>query len=366
MNAVDKWAWWQAALADFRSTGAISQPVHEAEPHIGFYRMREGGKKGPWIPVAIQSSPGGGLVAVVGPWSSGDRREATAVWVSCCRQPVTAEEWTAVAREGKPWSDSILNLVQKLPDPPAAPTEDGAPTIGHNSGEDPADVLATLSEAADELLADARKDRKTLGAPSLETWEKTDADRIQNKIGEIKALKSRVENAREGKTAPMYKAWKDEVARWKPLQDRIDQAVKYLSADVNEWLRAAQERERQEAAERARIERERLQAESERQEAERREMEGYTTAPTGQLLPPDPEPEPEPEVRVQRVMVGTAGTRAGLRVRKRHVIKDLKAAILFILESAPNNQDLLATTQVIVNRMRSAGVEVPGVETVEE
>jgi hypothetical protein len=346
---VSLWDWYRRALASPDQIGTDALPVHPDTPQIGYYRMRRGGAKGMWDPVAIFAH-GAELMAVIGPWKTGDRKPAVDVWASCCRFPVAHPTYVEVAQNGKPWPDSIRALIEVKPDPvPAAADADEA-GIGHNSGKDPVDALTELTELADEVLTDARNDLQKLGPVDLTKWQKADADRMQNHVTAIRALKAKVEPARNAATQPLHKAWKDEVARWKPIEDRIEAAINYLNEAVQAFVRAEEARilaEREAAA----------KAERERQEAERARM-----SPAAQELLPEPKVEIEPV----KVMVGTAGTRAGRRVVKVHKIVDLKACVAFILQNADSNSDFRETVQKIVNRMRHAGVTVPGVETVEE
>lgn len=96
----ERWAWWEASVA------GEQPPIHEGEPHQGFYKVRRFpyGKwpKGPFVPVRIWWEPGeidpetGELASdeicraevdgrPINPWSA---------WPWLAKRPIPESEWT--------------------------------------------------------------------------------------------------------------------------------------------------------------------------------------------------------------------------------------------------------------------------------
>jgi hypothetical protein len=83
-------------------------PIHVDDPRPGFYRMKVVSEKA-WTPVAIWPGDDGQLVAmkhhfvVEAPMIC----DAAETWNWCGAEPITEEQYRAVAEQGKPWPDGI-------------------------------------------------------------------------------------------------------------------------------------------------------------------------------------------------------------------------------------------------------------------
>lgn len=360
------WGWYQTALKNPAAIGTDALPIHENDPQHGYYRMRRGGGKGPWEPVYIHavSAP---ATAKIGPWATAEQVDAVEIWKWCCRNPVhhefvegrpeTAVNYTDVAVKGKPWPDSVFSMVERKPDPEPEPAADGdaeAAGLGHNSGENPQDILATLTEDAGRMLVAANNDLKKLGPVRLDTWAKSDADRIANRATEIGVIEKTISAAREAEVGPLHAAWQAAIGKWRPLLNDVDSTKKALSKAANEWAKAAQRKADEDARARA-------AAEAERLAAERAKL----SPATQELLPA----EPAPVVQAERVMVGTNGRRTSARTTTRYVIDDRAAAVAFIFKMIEDPREpaiLMEALQTVVNRIAGAGTSVPGVRKVVE
>ena len=101
-DTTDLYSWWQKALA--------GEPVayHESHPECGFYRTRDRiayREYGPWIPVSILlHSPIGedgfldGDEAFIA-WRDGVQVDPLDVWVWCCRNPISEEDYELLCFE---------------------------------------------------------------------------------------------------------------------------------------------------------------------------------------------------------------------------------------------------------------------------
>ena len=160
-------------------------------------------------------------------------------------------------------------------------------TIGHNNPPDPIDeALAPFGD----VIAEA------------ENW--LDGEPVQNEaqmqavddlLKSVKEASKAVGIARKSATDPLHKAWKDEVARWKPTEDDMEKLAKGLVAAADPFKRklaaekAAATRAAYEEAERKRAEAEQAaqeaaasdinaQREAERLRAEAMEAEKNASA----------------------------------------------------------------------------------------
>lgn len=124
----------------------------------------------------------------------------------------------------------------------------------HNNPPDPIDeAVAPFSDAISEA-------ENWLDGTPVETEAQMKA--VDAIIKEIRSARSALDKAKRSETAPLYDAWKAEVARWKPTEDDLDRIQKGLAAAVDGFKRKlAAEKE---AARRAAFE----EAERKRREAE--------------------------------------------------------------------------------------------------
>jgi hypothetical protein len=350
------WAWWMKARTAPHLVGTAELPVHGDTPQLGYYRMQRGNSKGPWEPVCLFLS-GADMKARIGPWKTGEIVPAVDVWSKCCKFPIYKSRndahpgsdinWDDVALEGKPWPDSVYKLIETKPDPAPAASGDESETtagIGHNSGE--ADPFSVLEEKLGKLLVLIEADVKKLGKPSLTRWEKSDADRLQNSANMIAVLEKDISTARDAAVRPLKAAWDAEIAKWRPMIDRPDKKRRELKALVNEYAGLKQAQEEAEAAAKA--------------EAERKRVEAERAAVPEELQ--DLIPEPAAPVKVERVMIGTAGTRTAYRPPSAvFVITDIKllAAEIAAMDTVP--REFMDACQKIADKVGRAGVVLKGV-----
>lgn len=83
---------------------------------------------------------------------------------------------------------------------------------------------------------------------------------IDDLAKDIKAAKKGVTDAKEAATEPLHKAWKAEIARWKPTVDDLDRMAKGLASLVGPFKRKLAE-EKAEAQRKAQAEKEAAEAE---------------------------------------------------------------------------------------------------------
>lgn len=120
--------------------------------------------------------------------------------------------------------------------------------LGHNNPPDPIDeAVAPFGDA----IAEAEN---WLDGATVETEEQMKA--VDAIAKEIRSARSAVDAARKLATDPLHKAWKAEVARWKPTEDDLDRIQKGLAAAVEAFKRRLAEQKAQtERAARAEAER---------------------------------------------------------------------------------------------------------------
>lgn len=101
--------------------------------------------------------------------------------------------------------------------------------IGHNRGPDPIDeAVAPFGDAISEAA-------NWLDGSPVETEEQMRA--VDEITAQIRSARSAVDKARKAATDPLHKAWKEEVARWKPTEDDLDRLQKGLAAIVDAFKR---------------------------------------------------------------------------------------------------------------------------------
>lgn len=192
--------------------------------------------------------------------------------------------------------------------------------IGHNNPPDPIDEA--LAPFADFI---AESDNWLDGTIVENEGQMKVVDDL---IKGIRSAKSEVKKARDAATAPLNKAWKDEVARWKPTEDDIARRLGILAKSVDAFKsKLAAEKE---AAKRAAYE-----------EARRKEAEARAAAEKANAL--DYEAQVEAD-RLQREAIDAkkAASAAnkdkvkGLRTVTEYEITDHRALLNFI---AKNHRD---------------------------
>lgn len=320
--------YWQAALAGEKPE------IHEGNPQCGYYRLRKG-RGGTWLPVAIWVKDGE-MVARVGE----EMRPPAEIWTWCADKPVDKEDCKFAFREGH-WPGDVQ--------------WDDEPGIGDNNP--PQTVVEKITAACSQAL-DWLKGRTIA--------DKVSADMAANLRDKILKLKKDAEAEHKAAKAPHLERCREVDAAYKaPISDASD-AIDALRGALTVYMRAEEDRQRKEAAERARI----ANAEAEKkakEEAATRIAREEKARRDGKPLPEaapaeDPGPlfvAPEP-VKVQ--VGGQRGARTGLKTVKRAVIKDYAATLAFFAEHA-KVKDLI---QQLAQHAARDGHPVPGVETIEE
>jgi hypothetical protein len=300
------------------------------EPRSGFYRKRN--KNGADVPVAIWTGDDG-LLAVAGP----NPVDATEIWTWVCSWPIFEEVYRDVAENGKPWPDD-------------APVADAKP--GHNLPDDPHEALRLEFEAERELA------EKFLSR-AIETQEQADQAAVWAK--KVAAIAKKATDLHKVEKQPHLDAGRAVDDKWRPLKEDPDALSKRLKRHLDVFLLDQQrkERERQEAA---RAEEERLRREAEeaakaaapddeaaKEEAERLQREADAKAK---------------EAEARNAQAGRTGAKVALRTFVSARVTDYQKAASSLLKM--NHADLKACIDQLANRAVRAGVELDGVERIEE
>lgn len=323
---VERWQWWQSALAEPKKIGTAALPVHPGEYQLGYYRTRS--KNGPWEPVGIYPDENGVVVAFRGERQVDDIPE---LFQWCCRHPVSYDAYVA-ALDGKNWPDDDPTVAAQVAPKPA--------TIGDNSGEiDEAEVLRDQIEAA-KKGADAYKkitDDATLAkAQSLRA-------RLLELSGE--AVKKH-KKAKE----PHLKAGRAIDKKWFPLRDEAKETADAIRAAMSAWetKKLNDQREAERKAEQARL---------------KAAAEAAKAAEAGKPAP-EPEPAPAPVAAAPAPIKGTYGKAASVSVKV--VVKEVTdwPALAVYMSGHPETQALL---RKLAQRALDAGrTDIPGITTAEE
>ncbi len=329
-NTADAWEWWRNALS-----GQLG-PIHEGHPQQGFYRVRDG-KQGPFLPVAIWINEDDQWIAV----RNGNEVRADDIWTWCCRNPITEEAYYA-ALDGNGWPD----------EPPA-------PTIGHNLPADPHDAL-TLEFQSEKEMAEA-----FMKTP-VTTQEQADKAAIWSK--RLSAIKNKATDLHKAEKQPHLDAGRAVDNKWRDLKEEPDTIAKKLKAHVTPFLQEQQriERERQEAARREeeRLRREAAEAARKAAEADQRpEAERRAALDEAHRLEQEAASKAK-ETEAKNASAGRTGARVALRTFVSARVVDYEAAAIALLKM--NHADLKACIDQLANRAVKVGVEVNGVERVEE
>lgn len=321
---VDQFEHWREALR----TG---KPVayERGAPTAGYFKVRD---RNPdrsirWDALAIWlDDEAGWLCQRTGPRRAPiDADEIEELFSGCNSTPISYELFERIVA-GEPWPEDV------------APVEVAAELPPHER----ADAELTAQRAA---MAEWIK-----SVVSVKTKEQ--ADKCGNFADEFAKIEKAAEETRKAEKKPHDDAAAAVQAKWQPIVKRAAELKAWAKKTSEPFLIAERDRikaeERARADEAARIAREAAQA--------RLEAERAGQPPPIETASPPPPPPP------QKAKAGT-GRGVHLRTRTIHEITDLRALLMFFADSNMRNPDLMATLQILVNRMRSAGVEVPGVET---
>lgn len=321
----DQFSAWRLALA----TG---KPVEytRGSPTAGYFkaRGRNPDRSIRWDALAIWRAEESGdwICWRTGPYPPPSHvDEIEELFVTCNSTPISYELFMTVSQGGA-WPEDVapVEVVAELPPHEGAAAE-----------------LKGLREQAKAWLD---------GIGKVQT--QVDADKCGNFADAFAKIEKRATDQHKAEKAPHLEAGRIVDAAWKPVIESAGLCKSWAKKAAEAFLLAEKARLAAEAKARAdeaaRIERENERA---RIEAER------TGAP-----PPVAEQAAPPPPPV-RAKAGNSGRSVGLRSRTVHTIVDVRALLMFFADLNEPNPDLMATLQILVNRMRSAGVTVPGVET---
>ena len=308
----DQWKFWREALAARR--GVETDPGH---PRSGYFRLkgealafwREDGEVVCWRSGTKYPVP-----------SRPDAIDELFGW--CAPHPISFEDFTHFQHHGR-WPDDI------------APVEIAANLAPHERADA---ELTAQREAMAKWVAEIGK---------IATQEQaTKAGNFADVFAKIEKV---ADETRKNEKEP-HKTAADAVdARWQPIVKRAGELKTYAKKQTEAFLIA--DRARIKAEEDARRE---AIAKAAREADERRRQAEAAGAP-----PPAPEPTPMFAPAPQKSKAG----KVHLREVTKHEITNMRAVLEYIAKLNEHPGELVDVVQVIVNQMRAAGVEIPGVET---
>lgn len=310
------WDFWASAMAGEKPE------TTPGTPHQGFYRNKRDA-----IAIWQSDDTGEWLCLLNGKQFSRPIDEIDALFARCCRTPISHEVYLEAVSSGN-WPDDI--------DPP---TERG---IGDNSASlaDHERVLAEITDLKDRA-------RDWLNSIGGEIANKTDADKAGNYAKEFADLEKKATETHKANKAPILEQGRAIDAAWKPVIETADAAKRHMKKIVEPYL----------LAEKRRVDDEnRKAAEAHRAEVERHRQETERAAAANA-----PAPLPPMAPVVAKATVGRGNI--AIRTRQVHEITDLPALLAYFAGMADPPPDLIDACQKIANRMRIAGVTVPGVTT---
>ena len=194
--------------------------------------------------------------------------------------------------------------------------------IGHNNPPDPIDeALAPFGDVISEA-------ESWLDGQKVETEGQMKAADVLLKG--VKAARKAVDAARDASTEPLHKAWKTEVARWKPTQDDLDRLAKGLVSLLDDFKRKL-------AVEKAEAAR---KAEAEAWEKTRAAQEAARLADAGNIEATRAAAAAmeEAEAAQQAAMAAGKDTVKGLRTVTKYEVTDHRALLNWI---AKNDRDAI-------------------------
>lgn len=316
----DIWRWWKKALEDQSLIGTEELPIHDGEPHIGYYRIPDK-ENATWNHVAIWYDDQHNLIARVNNQTVDPKK----IWMQCCRNPITYELYCDRVN-GLPWPDAYIAQAG----------------IGHNQPpeEEPKDEYEKLKKEI-EL---ARERAWKIGP--LSTQE--EADYAGNLRDALNGFYKKAEELRKEEKKPFDESAKKVQAKWKPLIDEAKETADMLrDGPINSYLKK-KEAERQEeikkieeeeAAEKKRLE----------EEVKRAEQDG-TPAPI-QVKTKKKRKPPPPRVG------GAGGKRTALKNIIEIEIVDYDACV----QSLKSNPEIKEAIESLAKRIIKAGGQIPGV-----
>lgn len=318
-----------SALYEYWSTAkeALKQslplpPIQDGKPQCGYYKTRFV-KGGPWIPVAIFRDNENIVTLVDGAEAANSNK----AWLGCARHPIEYAAYQHRIDTGS-WPGERVDVAPK------------SATIGDN-----APPVETVETILPRELDDIKQWLEQNAIISDEV-----ADIAGNKVGELRKLKSRAEEAHKAEKEPHLKAGKAVDDRFLPNVKRADAAIKYLLDKINVYFDGKRAKEKAEADRLAAIKAAGEKAvAAARAAAGRHPVEGAGT-PTLTAPPPPPAPP--------RMAVGGAvGSKISQRTVDVAVITDIDACF----QHFKTNPMVIEVLQNLAQKMIAAKMEVPGV-----
>ena len=314
----DQYFWWRNAVKDRKPVD-----TEPGNPRSGYYRVKNEA-------IAIWRDDDGFLAC----WRSGnewptptesDKIDELFSW--CAPHPVSYDDFIFFQQNDR-WPDEVV--------PPPAPV-----------------VTLNPRETLEHELTSIRDQAKSWIAEIVTVKSKADADKSANFADAFAKIEKRAEQLRKAEKEPHLEAGRAVDAAWKPLVERASECKTWSKKAAEAWLLAERKRLADEEAQR------KLEAAKAAAEAERLRREAEAAGAPPPVIDEAFTPPPPP----QTAKAGTSGRKISIRTRTIYDIVDLRAVLGFIADMNNPPQDLISTLQVIVNRMSSAGVKVPGVET---
>lgn len=327
--------WWADKLE------GKAPPIHNDTPMRGFYAYQPSGKKIAPKPVAFWYGGDGLLRCKI---DNQPVKYGLDIWPACAKSPITYEVYTSVIA-GNPWPSEVRvtkedgTVDSTLSDSPGS----NRAVPGHNSG----DYLTTARDNIKEWEDRLRKALKK-GTPQTQV----DADALADIVTKLNDLATEANAEREKVTGPLWRAFKEENAKWEFLK-----AVPTLVANgkaLGAQYIQAENRRRQKAADEANA----------KIEAERRAEEAKNPRPAESL---DTTPAPsQPVVHAQPVTIGTRKTIAITNTKDVEFDADggLAKAAAYFCGLEPPNEAIRAAVVTAAKAAMKLNIPIPGVKQV--
>jgi hypothetical protein len=318
------YAYWAAAREAVKNSTPLP-PMQDGKPQGGYYKMRFV-KDGPWAPVAIFKDAGD-IIVLVG---EDESKNPNKTWLSCARHPVDYDVYQTRMETGV-WPGERIEPAAKVAGiGDNAPPEETVETILPRELDDIKQWLEQNAIISDEV-----------------------ADIAGNKVGELRKLKSRAEEAHKTEKEPHLKAGKAVDDRYLPNVKRADAAIKYLLDKINVYFDAKRAKEK--AAQEAEANRlAAIKAAEEKAVAAARAAAGR---PIEGVASPTPTAPPPPSAPPRMAVGGAVGSKISQRTVDVAVITDIDLCF----QHFKTNPMVIEVLQNLAQKMIAAKMEVPGV-----
>ena len=330
-NAND-YDWWYRALAG-EQIGGVTLPVHDSDPHCGFYRKRVT-RAGAFVPVAIWRESEDRLIALV----DGKVSNAYELWTWVCRYPITQEQYEQRVNTGK-WWDEADTIADAVEDDPAR----------HGmGGNNPPEETLTEFERLERQIKAAIK-----GADVFNTINSDEeCAKAQSLRALLNELGGKADKGRKSEKDPHWAMCQAVDAKWQPIIKMADATAKAIAKAMSAFMTAKARREAEEAA----------AAEVARRKADEEAQKAAASSENVTPMPPRPAPTPEPEAPKASSVRGGYGRAASVRTVKTALVTDYDKAYAYMKD----HPELKALIDVLAQRAVEKGFDVPGVVVHEE